>query len=256
MQLTPISPEILNFDAKAPLVLLCDHASNAVPAEIGDLGVPAAAMQDHIAWDIGAEAVTRRMCEMMGVAGVIQKVSRLVIDVNRDTDQAGLIPEVSDKVPVPANQGLSDVARAARIDAYWRPFHAACESVIDAHQKAGINPLVVGIHSFTPAMNGAPRPWAIGFLWNRDPRLAQAMIGLCERETGLIVGDNEPYSGKALYYTMQRHGADRGLAQTTIEIRQDLMANEHEIDQWAALLADLLDECMTRPDLITPKVFP
>ena len=185
----------------------------------------------------------------MEVSGVLSKVSRLVIDGNREPDHPTLVPRQSDNIVIPANQELPASAIAARKEAFYDPFHKACDTLIEAHLEAGVTPLVVGLHSFTPEMNDEPRPWEIGFLWNKDPRLAQAMIGMIERETELKVGDNEPYSGQQLYYTMERHGAERGLPQTTIEIRQDLLQDDKIILEWAALLADVLDECMRREDV-------
>ncbi|TNE62446.1 MAG: N-formylglutamate amidohydrolase [Alphaproteobacteria bacterium] len=249
MSLEPVQPEILNPHAREGLIILCDHATNHVPAGFEDLGLAPAHLEDHIAWDIGAAAVTRKMCELMGISAVLAPVSRLVIDCNRALDAPGLIPPISDGVVIPANSDLSARARDARVKAYYEPFHAACAAMVQAHLDAGKIPMVVGMHSFTPEMNGEARPWHAGFLWNRDPRLAQAMIGLLERETDMVVGDNLPYSGKVLYHTMQVHGADHGLPQTTVEIRQDLLATTNNTDEWAALMADVLDECMSRPDI-------
>lgn len=231
------------------VILLCDHATNHVPAAYDSLGLESRHFDDHIAFDIGAEAVTRKICEMMGAPAVLGPVSRLLIDCNRGEDQSSIVPVHSDGVSVPANQDLTPATIEARKQAYYHPFHTACETLVFDHIEADIVPLVVGVHSFTPTMNGEDRAWHAGFLWNEDPRLAQAMIGLMERETDLVVGDNMPYSGKDLYYTMQRHGADHGLPQTTLEIRQDLVDDDDKATQWAALIADLLDECLTREDL-------
>jgi len=246
-----LQPEILNGDALGGVIVLCDHASNFVPREYESLGLEAEHFEKHIAWDIGAADVTRKICSMMGVAGVLAPVSRLLIDCNREPDHKTLIPPASDGVHIPANRDLGPAAVKARKDAYHTPFHDACAGLVAAHLSAGKVPLVVGMHSFTPEMGGETRPWHAGFLWNRDPRLAQAMIGLLERETDLVVGDNLPYSGRDLYYTMQRHGADHGLPQTTIEVRQDLLATDAMTTEWAALLADILDECMNRADIAT-----
>lgn len=246
-----LQPEILNGDALGGVIVLCDHASNFVPCEYESLGLEAEHFEKHIAWDIGAADVTRKICSMMGVAGVLAPVSRLLIDCNREPDHGTLIPPLSDGVHIPANRDLGPAAVQARKDAYYTPFHDACAGLVEAHLNAGKVPLVVGMHSFTPEMGGETRPWHAGFLWNRDPRRAQAMIGLLERETDLVVGDNLPYSGRDLYYTMQRHGADHGLPQTTIEVRQDLLATDAMTTEWAALLADILDECMNRADIAT-----
>lgn len=244
-----LKPEILNADACGGVIVLCDHATNFIPADFANLGLEEAHLEKHIAWDIGAADVTRKICSMMGVAGVLAPVSRLLIDCNREPDHKTLVPPISDGISIPANQDLGARAVEARKAAYYTPFHEACGALVESHLKAGKVPLVVGMHSFTPEMAGQPRPWQAGFLWNKDPRLAQAMIGMLERETDLTVGDNLPYSGRDLYYTMQRHGADHGLPQTTIEVRQDLLATDAMTTEWAALLADILDECMSREDV-------
>lgn len=248
-------PEIYNKEARSPVIILCDHASNHIPAPLDGLGLDPAHLEQHIAWDIGAETITRIMCDMLDCSAIIHRVSRLVIDVNRDPSHATLIPVESDGIPVPGNRGLTAADCQQRIDAYHTPFHQATEALIQGHLDAGIIPMVVGMHSFTPTMAGVNRPWQIGFLWNKDPRLAQALIGYIERETDLTIGDNEPYSGKDLYYTMQRHGADRGLPQTTVEIRQDLVTSEAHCIEWAGLIAEGLVELQKRSDICQIKYY-
>jgi len=244
-----VQPEVLNGDVTAPLIILCEHASNHIPEAYEQLGLSSEDLDKHIAWDIGAADVAIKMSELMVVPAVLGTASRLLIDPNREPDHPTLVPAISDEIPIPANEDLPSAAVAARRKSIYDPFHSAADQVIERHLNEGIIPLVIGMHSFTPLMNGAARPWQVGFLWNKDPRLAQAMIGLVERETDLLVGDNQPYSGKELYYTMERHGAARGLPQTTVEIRQDLLADDLMRKQWAALMADLLDECMQRSDI-------
>ncbi len=248
-------PVLINQHARVGVILLCDHATNHVPTAYDSLGLDDQYFEDHIAYDIGAEAVTRKICEMMGAPAVLGPVSRLLIDCNREEHHATLVPPVSDNIPIPANKDLTNTTITARKEAYYYPFHDACEKLVFDHVEAGIVPLVIGMHSFTPTMNGEDRAWHVGFLWNEDPRLAQAMIGLMERETDLVVGDNLPYSGTDLYHTMQKHGADHGLPQTTLEIRQDLVDDDAKTTQWAALIADLLDECLSRSDLRERKYY-
>ncbi len=248
-------PVLINYEARTGIILMCDHATNHVPVGYDGLGLDNQHLEDHIAYDIGAEAVTRKICELMGVAAVLGPVSRLLIDCNREEHRPSLVPMASDGVVVPANQDLTPAVIAARKKAYYDPFHDACEQLVADHVSEGLVPRVIGVHSYTPTMNGEDRAWHAGFLWNKDPRLAQAMIGLLERETDLIIGDNLPYSGKDLYHTMQRHGADHGLPQTTLEIRQDLVDNDAKTTEWAALIADVLDECLSREDLVQRKYY-
>ena len=248
-------PVLINRDARMGVILLCDHATNHVPDGYDSLGLAPEHFNDHIAYDIGAEAVTRKICQMMGAPAVLGPVSRLLIDCNREPDHPTLVPPISDGIEIPANGDLTDAAIKARMDAYYHPFHEACEQLVADHLDAGMVPLLLAVHSFTPKMNDEDRIWHVGYLWNQDPRLAQAMIGLMERETDLVIGDNLPYSGKDLYYTMQRHGADHGLPQTTLEIRQDLLDTDDKARQWAELIAELLDECLNRDDLKTRKYY-
>lgn len=248
-------PVLINRDARMGVILLCDHATNHVPAAYDSLGLADEHFEDHIAYDIGAEAVTRKICDMMGAPAVLGPVSRLLIDCNRGPDQPSMVPPVSDGIQIPANRDLTPAQIQARMDAYYHPFHEACDTLIADHLADDVVPLVLGVHSFTPTMNGEDRVWHVGFLWNQDPRLAQALIGLLERETDLVIGDNMPYSGKELYYTMQRHGADHGLPQTTLEIRQDLVDTDDKARQWAELIAESLEECLRRNDLVARKYY-
>ena len=259
--LAPILPDIVNAtqfggkDARSNLVLLCEHASNAIPPELQQLGLEDEALEQHIAYDLGAKQVTLDMAAMMGVPAVLANVSRLVIDCNRsprqkDADYAGLIPEVSDGRIIPGNQNLSHADIKARVDAYFTPFHHAADTVINGAIKAGKPPMIVGIHSFTPAtQSSGDRPWQIGLMWNKDAKLAQAMMGLIERETQLFLGANEPYSGMELFYTMNRHAGSRNLPHMVVEIRQDLLQTRSHQEEWAVLLANCLDECFDRNDL-------
>ena len=245
-----IKPTILHPNSREGVVIICDHATNHIPEGYENLGLEAKVLDSHIGWDIGAADVARCMSFMMDVPAIFAPTSRLLIDCNRHPDHTSLVPHISDGTIVPANQQLSDSNINNRKAAYYDPFHNALDDIISDHVDEGHEPLVIGLHSFTPTMDGIERPWQIGFMWDEDPRLAQAMIGLIERETDLVVGVNQPYSGKDLYYTMQRHGADHGLPQTVIEIRSDLITEgEGMIRQWAALLADCMDECMSRDDV-------
>lgn len=247
--LETLQPEILNPDARGDLIILCDHATNHVPPVFDDLGLDEVSLGDHIAVDIGAAEVTRLMAEMMGISAVLAPVSRLVIDVNRDLGHAGLIPVISDGIQIPGNRALTAADTEARVKAYYEPFHAAANDLVDAHLEAGKSPFIIGMHSFTPTMNGEDRPWHSGFLWNKDHRLAQAMIGILECETDMVIGDNKPYSGKDLFHTMEIHGAQKGLPAVTVEVRNDLLCNPDHYMQWARLFANTLDELFGREDL-------
>jgi len=238
---TPTAPECLRPDGRGHVLILCDHASNHIPAELGGLGLSGDALESHIAVDIGAAATARRLSDLLDAPAVLASVSRLVVDLNRDPETQQPIPAESDGIAIPGNRGLSEELHAARLAAWFHPYHAACEAQLAAMLARGIRPIVIGLHSFTPVMNGERRPWEIGFLYNRDPRLFEAMRPRLETGWGLTVGDNEPYSGAELYYTMQRHGEAHGLMQATIEIRQDLIAEPGGQARWAGILAKCLE---------------
>ncbi len=233
-------PEILRPHGRGGILILCDHASNHIPPPLAGLGLAPEVLARHIAHDIGAAAVTRRLSALLDAPAILATVSRLVIDLNRAPDAADAIPARSDGVVIPGNRGLDATARQARIDACFAPYHDACERQLAAMLGRGEHPIVIGLHSFTPEMNGTPRPWPVGFLYNRDPRLFCAMRPLLEADYGLEVGDNEPYSGTELYYSMHRHGEAHGLVQATIEIRQDLITDAAGQARWATILADCL----------------
>jgi predicted N-formylglutamate amidohydrolase len=220
------------------LLLIADHASNRVPPSL-DLGISPELLEDHIAVDIGAGPLSGALARQLGCPAILGAWSRLVVDLNRDADDPNVIPVISDGWPIPGNEGLSDAGRRDRIERYWMPYHAFIEQRIQASRPA----LVVAIHSFTPQLASRPehrRPWQVGILYNRDDRVARIAIPLL-REAGLVTGDNEPYSGLELNATMNRHAEAHGLPYLSIEVRQDLIAGEAGVTEWARLLAPIID---------------
>jgi predicted N-formylglutamate amidohydrolase len=217
---------------KGGIVLIADHASNFVPPDI-ELGIEPALMTEHIAVDIGVEGVAERMARRHGVPAHLACVSRLVCDLNRDEDDAAVVPTSSDGHLIPGNIG-ADLER--RLERFHRPYHAAFADWLDRCEPA----LVISLHSFTPALKSAPssRPWEAGILYNTDDRAAHHGIRLL-REHGLTVGDNEPYSGKDLNATMNRHAEARAIPYLGIEVRQDQIGTEAGQARWAALIADV-----------------
>jgi predicted N-formylglutamate amidohydrolase len=223
------------------VILVCDHASNRFPAALGTLGVPDRYLSDHIAWDIGAAGVTRRLQARFGADAVLAGYSRLVIDLNRRPGDFSVIPSISDGVLIPGNLGLAQSARDARGDAFHAPYHRAIEDRIDLRSVDQRLPVFLGIHSFTPRFHGTSRPWHAGVLWDRDPRLAVPMLAALRAHRTFYIGDNEPYSGRhTADYSIDRHAETRGIAHAGIEIRQDLIGDEAGQDLWAAILGDAL----------------
>ncbi len=234
-------PEILNKDGLGPVIILCDHASNHIPEDYDNLGLAGHHLDDHIAWDIGAAEVTRQLAEELKAPAVLARFSRLLIDANRHPHQETLIAPVSDGIVIPGNATLPELEKLNRIEKFYRPFHDACADVIDGRLRQGPRPFIIAMHSFTPRMNGFDRPWEAAFLWDQDPTLAAAFI-MRLRAQGLTAGDNEPYSGKELFYTMNRHGYERGLPQTTVEVRQDELATPESIDRWVNILGACIQD--------------
>jgi predicted N-formylglutamate amidohydrolase len=228
------------------LLLVCDHARNTVPAAVGDLGLPEADMERHIAYDVGARGVTLALAERLGCAAVLSTVSRLVIDPNRGEDDPTLVMRLYDGSIVPGNRAVTAEEIARRIAAYHRPYHAAIGAALDGIVAEGVEPALVSIHSFTPALRGrAPRPWHVGLLWDRDARLVRPLMSLLTAEGDLVVGDNEPYTGRLPGDCMARHGTERGVPHVLIEIRNDLIATPAGQSAWAARLAPLLRTATT-----------
>jgi predicted N-formylglutamate amidohydrolase len=227
--------ELFNGEGRARVLFVCDHASAAVPRALGDLGLSPADFQRHIAIDIGAADVARRLAGALDAPLVLSGYSRLVIDCNRRLDHPTSIPEESDGTPVPANRSLSPADRGARAAACFEPYHAAIAGRLAAASA------LVSIHSFTPVFKGFVRPWQIGVLWNRDGRLAAPLMAQLGAIDGVTIGDNQPYSARDGHgYTMERHAERAGLPHVLIEIRQDLIDTQHGAAAWAERLRQAL----------------
>ncbi len=245
----PPPVEVVNPDAPAPVLIVCDHAGRNVPRKLGRLGLDEAAFERHIAWDIGAAIVARRLAVALNAPLVLSQYSRLVVDSNRRRGDPTAIPEESDGTPVPANRGLSEADRSARFTTLHEPYHAAIAARIAAVRQRGHVPAIVSIHSFTPSFKGFERPWQIGILWNRDDRMARPLMQRLAAR-GVAVGDNQPYSGQDRHgYTMPRHAEDTGLPHALIEIRQNLIDTASGAERWAAILHEVLVPVLADPAL-------
>lgn len=228
------------------LVILCDHARNALPARYGSLGLPAGEFGRHIAYDIGAEAVTRGLAERLGAPAVLAGFSRLLIDPNRGEDDPTLIMRLSDGTVVPGNADIDTDERELRLEEFYRPYHRAVAGMLDRALAAGVSPSILSIHSFTPFWKGVPRPWHAGILWKSDPRFARPLLALLSAERRLVIGDNEPYSGGLEGDTLDVHATRRGLPDALIEIRQDLISGPDGVAEWVDRLARILPAAIER----------
>jgi predicted N-formylglutamate amidohydrolase len=219
------------------VIFLCDHASRELPEGFGSLGLDKALFSTHIACDIGAAEVTRTLAAHFGASAVLARWSRLLVDLNRGEDDPTLVMKLSDGSIIPGNRHADMHERIAR---FHRPYHARIAREI---AQAGGAPVLLSMHSFTPAWKGRARPWAVGVLWDRDARLARPLIAGLER-AGFTVGDNEPYSGELENDCLYRHGTMNGLPHVLIEIRQDLIAGDEAARAFALRLAPIIETAL------------
>ena len=246
--MTKISPgeayEIVAGAGDTRLILLCDHASNRIPADYGDLGVEAGQFERHIAYDIGAAALTRGLALRMQAPAVLSCFSRLLIDPNRGMDDPTLIMRLSDGAVVPGNRDVDEAERARRIARFHQPYHRAIAAAVAQVKARGHVPFLVSIHSFTPVWRGWQRPWHVGILWDRGEQVARAMIRGFLAQGDLVVGDNEPYHGALEGDTLNTHGTKAGLPHALIEVRQDLIAAKTGVDEWVERVAKVIEPIM------------
>lgn len=231
--------EYLKGSRTSGLLLVADHASDHVPEDI-DLGIDEALLSEHIAIDIGIEELARDIAARLDCPAILARVSRLVVDLHRRSDEPAAIPVRSDGHVVPGNTKLDVEGRRERIRRFWEPYHALIEETVEALQPK----MLFTLHSFTPQLRSRPeeaRPWHAGILYNGDDRAARLAIEKL-RARGIPTGDNEPYSGKLLNATMDRHAEARGLPYLAIEVRQDLILDKSGVAEWAALLVPVIAE--------------
>ena len=241
--------ETLNEGSRSRVLVVCDHASCRVPTALGDLGLSETERTEHIGWDIGAGAVTRRLSALMDAPAILAGYSRLVIDCNRPVGTPDRIPPVSDTVPVPGNVNLHQAAVESRIAEIFEPYHDAIADALDRMAVADQVPLLVAVHSFTPQLAGGdPRPWEIGICWDKDQRMSTPLIERLRAE-GLIVGANEPYDfGVLTDHTLPVHAERRGLPSLLIEIRNNEIRTPEAVEAWAVRLAGHIRALLTLPE--------
>jgi predicted N-formylglutamate amidohydrolase len=231
------------------VLLICDHASNALPAEYGSLGLGREAFDRHIAYDIGAAGVTRKLAALLGAPAVLSTFSRLLIDPNRGADDPTLVMRISDGALIPGNARIDEQEIDRRRTKFWRPYRDAIATYLDRMLTTPVTPAIVSIHSFTPVWKGFARPWHVALLWDVDARLARPLIDALGAERDLVVGDNEPYDGALEGDTMYDLGTKRGLPHVLVEIRQDLIGDDEGQAVWAEKLARVLAPILAEPDV-------
>jgi len=246
----PYPVEVFNASGSAPYLLTCEHASNTIPLGLGDLGLEPRHLERHIAWDIGADGLSRMMATILDAPLVLQKFSRLVIDCNRPYQAVDFIPEVSDGTEVPGNSGLSPKQREARINEIHTPYHAQITSILDDRLAEGKKTALVAVHSFTPRLeaNPGPRPWDVGLLYNKHEDLSRHVHDELEIEADhLHFTFNEPYRVcDHEDYTIPVHGEKRGIPNMLFEVRNDHIADRAGQREWAELLGGILNRVISR----------
>ena len=238
-------PPVREFNpgGRSPFLLTCDHYGRLIPRALGDLGLPGSELVRHIAWDIGIAGVAEAMSQHLDAHLIVQRYSRLVIDCNRPPDVASSIPRISEATTISGNEGLSHEAAAMRRAQIFDPYHRRIDEIIDARSTVGLPTVLVSLHSFTPVYAGIARPWHIGTLYQRDTHLPPLLLQMLRAEGDLVVGDNEPYAvSDETDYTIPVHAEARGLMNTGIEIRQDLISDQAGEKAWAERLVRIFGE--------------
>jgi len=240
--------KVLNPLADLPILLVCDHASCRFPLLLGDMGLDPFARRCHLAVDIGAGELTEKLAASLGVTAVLAQYSRLVMDCNRQLMDPGAYLEFGDGTVIPGNRNLHQVDKDLRAETLYWPYHRAVDQQVKRLGELNEPPAFIAIHSFTPVMNGESRPWEVGVLWDTDTRLRDIFLQDFTA-AGYMVGDNEPYSGKAPQdFTIDHHAEEIGLPHIGIEIRQDLIDNEKGVDMMVAIMHNIIKSI---PDRLT-----
>ncbi|MCU0989001.1 MAG: N-formylglutamate amidohydrolase [Xanthomonadales bacterium] len=230
-----------NDHGKARVLLVADHASPFFPAAMHQLGLADWVLERHVAWDIGADKLTRFLADALDAPAVLAGFSRLIIDPNRRLDDPTAFPEVSDGIAIPGNQDLDEEQRTLRAQSFFQPYHDAIAERLGRFAARDQFPALISVHTCTPVFDRVVRPWHVGIMWDRDPRIAKPMMEHLRGVPGICIGDNEPYSGRHPHdFTVDHHAEAAGLPHVGIEVRQDLVRDESGARQWAGILADAL----------------
>ena len=232
-----------------PLILVCEHASNAFPEPWGDLGLTADQREAHIAWDPGALNVAEHLAQTLDATLISARVSRLIHDLNRPPHSSGAMPQTSEIHTISGNHGLTSQDRLKRTNAVYLPFHAALNALIAERLALGQTPQILTIHSFTPVYHGAKRSVEFGVIHDADATLAQAIVYEARAQTPLKTELNAPYSdADGVTHTLKLHATPFGLANAMLEIRNDLIATPHAQADMAQTLIPVLIAALERLD--------
>jgi len=244
-----------NDNGKAPVLLVADHASPFFPAALNQLGLADWVLERHVAWDIGSDMLTRFLADKLDSPAVLAGFSRLIVDPNRKLDAPTAFTELTDGISIPGNIGLDETQKSLRVQSFFKPYHDAIADKLKEFKNQGIVPAMISIHTCTPVFEQVVRPWHIGILWDKDPRISQAFIDHFNQVEGICIGDNEPYSGRhANDFTIDHHAEAAGLPHMGIEVRQDLVNDMDGASKWAGILASGLENILADDKLYSQLV--
>ncbi len=249
------SPPFFDYNpgGKAPVLLVADHASPYFPAAMNQLGLADWVLERHVTWDIGSDKLARFLADELDAPLVLAGFSRLIVDPNRKTEDASAFPEISDGIAIPGNMGLTEEEKALRVRSFFEPYHNRISRRLGMFAGAGVTPAMIAIHTCSPVFDRIVRPWHVGIMWDRDPRISVPLIRHFEETDGICVGDNEPYSGRHPNdFTIDHHAEPAGLPHVGIEVRQDLVDTGEGAREWAKILADGLKPILAEPGLNRP----
>jgi len=249
----PLPYELSNSEGSSNCLVICDHASNAVPKNLNQLGLTDETLRKHIGIDIGTEEIGRYLSQKLNATMIKANYSRLVIDLNRGPEHEGSILAVSDHIAIPRNQNLSPADRQHRVDEIYRPYHKKIEALLKAIRDRGQNPFIISVHSFTPIMDGFNRPWHIGLLWGGDATVPQTVIqNLRAHNPDFVIGDNEPYSiqeDKRYNNTIEVHAEGNNIPSIIPEFRQDMVSTPKDALKMAQIFLASLEPVINDPKI-------
>lgn len=232
---------VYNDHGKAPVLLVADHASPFFPAAMNQLGLADWVLERHVAWDIGVDELVRCMADELDAPAILAGFSRLIVDPNRQPDDPGAFPQISDGIAIPGNIDLDEAGKAARIQSFFAPYHDAISSRLARFEQQGTVPALIAVHTCTPEFDRIIRPWHVGIMWDKDPRIPRHVMSEFKRRGDICAGDNEPYSGRHPHdFTIDYHAEPHGLPHVGFEVRQDLVTEYEGARRWAGILAQAL----------------
>ena len=242
-----------NDHGRAPVLLVADHASPYFPAAMNQLGLADWVLERHVAWDIGVDELTRCLADELDAPAVMAGFSRLIVDPNRKPEDPSAFPPISDGIAIPGNLELDNWQKALRIQSFFKPYHDAITARLKRFERQGVCPAMIAVHTCTPEFDRIVRPWHVGVMWDKDPRLPQAVLEHFSGQDAICVGDNEPYSGRHPHdFTIDYHAEPAGLPHIGFEVRQDLVSDRAGARKWASILAGAMQAALSDPGLYRP----